>query len=245
MPSKTKKNESTATVSLNGGPEVPLEQAQPLLDEIVTNALAPSAAEALDTVVDTTAKIVEAMIEPHLSEPSKTIPVPPRVLPVRVTAKEKEEAGQKMAQAYDGLQRTLGHKKAAAAQYKLEEERWNGEIAQHVRTITSEFVHRSVEVEKLIDYAGGVSRFYRTDSGEEIEVRKLTQDELQTKLEIEVPPAENSQGETDIPNTPIPISPANPLGAQCPLCGAEDMGKCPCDPEDVNLEIAKRAEVKA
>ncbi len=123
------------------------------------------------------------------AEPLPKTPVT-LTLPCRITPDQKAEAAQKMAQAFCDLQDTQARKKEAASQYKAEEESLNGQINRFSQTIRSEFEHRPVDCERVIDYAQCEARTYRKDTGEIAQIRDLTASEMQTKMELEE--AENS-----------------------------------------------------
>lgn len=144
-------------------------------------------------------------------EPLKRYDAGARTLPVRITPEEKTEACSKMAKAIEDLEDCARRKKEASAQFKSEEESLNAQIRKYLRVYRGEFEQKTVEVDGEKDFAEGVVRFYRRDTGELINIRDMTSNERQTALDLEDGVAETNW------NQALWEFRGHPLFPTCPL----------------------------
>jgi hypothetical protein len=121
------------------------------------------------------------------------------------TEKEQGEIAMIMAEKSQELKRIDQNAKTAAAQFKSEKEGAQGELDGAARRYKDGYEMRDIECEEVTDFEEGVIRYYRTDNGEMAQVRKMTNEERQMRLDeietdkakaaepLELPPREDEE----------------------------------------------------
>lgn len=108
-----------------------------------------------------------------------------RSLPCRLTDEEKLHYGQSAAK----LHNDINEKEMAVLVYALsakgEIEEMESEESRQLRCIATGTEWRDVEVDVIYDYATGYVRYIRTDTGEEVDLRPMTQKEQQRRFDFE------------------------------------------------------------
>ncbi len=99
------------------------------------------------------------------------------------TNEELSDIAATMADKTQELKRIDANAKAAAAQFKSDKESAQNEIDNAARKYRDGYEMRDVECEETVDFEEGVARYYRTDNGELAQVRKLTNEERQMRLD--------------------------------------------------------------
>lgn len=122
-----------------------------------------------------------------------------RELPVPLTDEELKERGQELAEKMREVDQAEQAKKDAAAHHKQIVERLTAEASDMARVIRAGKVERSVKCYTEHDLEKEVARVVRCDTGEVVETRTLSRDELndlrQGKLFKEPAPAAEGEGE--------------------------------------------------
>jgi hypothetical protein len=95
---------------------------------------------------------------------------------------ELREKGQSLARAEQEREKNEADKKAAVDAFKSVD----SELARTIKDLTTQInnkaEHRYVEVEERLDYERNLMEIYRKDTGEKINQRALTAEELQQKF---------------------------------------------------------------
>lgn len=101
--------------------------------------------------------------------------------------KENSELAMVMAEKNQELRQIDQKAKTAAAQFKSEKERAQGELDSSASKYKDGYEMRDIECEEIPDFENGVIRFWRTDNGELAQEKRMTNEERQMRLdEIEV-----------------------------------------------------------
>jgi hypothetical protein len=99
------------------------------------------------------------------------------------TDAEMAEIASTMADKTQELKRIDANAKAAAAQFKSDKESAQNEIDNAARKYRDGYEMRDVECEETVDFEAGVVRYWRCDNGEQAQVRQLTNEERQMRLD--------------------------------------------------------------
>lgn len=108
-----------------------------------------------------------------------------QLLPVKLTETEIKERGRKLAHLYEEIEIAEIGKAAAARASKDRIETLQAEAGAIARVIRSGQEDREVQVQEEKDYSEGVCRMKRLDTGEVVETRAMTPQELQRPLPID------------------------------------------------------------
>ena len=101
-----------------------------------------------------------------------------------LTEAERSEATKELSRAIDAKDRADQEKAAVAADMKSRIERAIADIGRWNRTVRDGYEMRNVDCQVVYDFTEGVVRTVRTDSGEELESRKMRQEERQRQADI-------------------------------------------------------------
>lgn len=99
------------------------------------------------------------------------------------TDAEMGELAATMADKTQELKRIDANAKAAAAQFKSDKESAQNEIDNAARKYRDGYEMRDVECEETVDFESGVVRYWRCDTGDLAQERKLTNEERQMRLD--------------------------------------------------------------
>ncbi len=105
-----------------------------------------------------------------------------RLLQVPLTQEEQLAAGKKLAEAVRTLTNVQAQAKSAASQFKAKIDEQQAKINGLQCLISDGYELRTVPCLNVMDYTDVVVRVTRTDTGEVIEERKLTEDERQSTM---------------------------------------------------------------
>lgn len=109
------------------------------------------------------------------------------------SAEERTDIAGLLAAKTQTLDRVRDDKKAAAAQFKSQEDQIQAEINDAAKKYSNGFDMRDIECEVVMDYENGIVRYYRTDNGLMAQERKMTNGERQQRLdEVDVDPVEEA-----------------------------------------------------
>lgn len=102
-----------------------------------------------------------------------------RTLPVELEPEERAARGVILAQKYQKLAELERKKKHFAAAYKAEREDLEAEVAELSRAVSTGYEDRAVPCRETIDRFSRVARIRRVDTGEMIDTRPLSRDEIE------------------------------------------------------------------
>lgn len=105
-----------------------------------------------------------------------------RVLPVKLSDKEIQAAGEKLAELELDLQRAKEEAAGIAAQFRERKKALAENIAKTSRVVDEGQEDRPIVCEMVPDYRRNVMEVVRTDTDEVVEDRALTVDERQMEL---------------------------------------------------------------
>lgn len=105
-----------------------------------------------------------------------------RTLPCHITVSEKLRFADQMARASKLKTEIEEEAKGVAADYKARAKAKENEMGRIGEIISTGIEHRTVEVQVTKNYTTGTVHFIRTDTNEEIDVRKMSQAEAQMEL---------------------------------------------------------------
>ena len=129
-----------------------------------------------------------------------------RELKYYFTEEERAELGERVARLVEERENLDAEKKLAAKKYGQEIAEIDGEIGSVARLIRKKYEIRSVECDVINDYKAKTVVVMRIDTGEPVESRPMTPDELQGRLfdgpgqDVEQFPDGGFVVKTDIPN---------------------------------------------
>lgn len=99
------------------------------------------------------------------------------------TEKEHSELAMVMAEKSQELKQIDQKAKTAAAQFKSEKEQAQGELDSSASKYKDGYEMRDIECEEVPDFEEGVIRLFRTDNGELAQVKKMSNEERQMRLD--------------------------------------------------------------
>jgi len=107
-------------------------------------------------------------------------------LQCKLTEDELAQAAQDLARLIDDQKAVDDEFDTIKSQFKAKLQKIDGDIGFKARLVRDKREIRSVDVEKTLDYTDCTIQVIRLDTGATIEVRKMTGDEKQLKLPLEV-----------------------------------------------------------
>lgn len=120
-----------------------------------------------------------------------------RLLQVPLTQDEQLAAGKKLAEAVRTLVNVQAQAKSAASQFKAKIDEQQAKINGLQCLISDGYELRNVACTNIMDYTDVVVRVTRTDTGEIVEERKLTEDERQSTLPFDGEDSTDAEPATD------------------------------------------------
>jgi hypothetical protein len=119
-----------------------------------------------------------------MGEKTKTVKVV-KTLRYTFTQAERQEFGDSMAQAVAGIEREQDQLKQVKKDFESRIADHEGNMKRCAERLRSGYEFRPVECEKVLDFKLGNAIITRTDTGEIVEERPLTDDERQDSLSFE------------------------------------------------------------
>lgn len=116
-------------------------------------------------------------------------------LPVELTDAEMLEAGKRMSKALDDLEAVKAKKREAVSGFNAEIKGFEGTVHTLNEVLKSGAEEREVEVREEPDYAAGMVRVIRVDTGVQVTMRSIDPDERQVKLGLVPPTVEDKARE--------------------------------------------------
>jgi len=117
-----------------------------------------------------------------MKEPQETIT---RDFPVELTQAEVMEAARALARIGTSLSELEAEKKTAMSRFKFSKSELETQRSELSKKVETGKELREVDCYWSFDYSHQCKRLFRNDTGDEVEVRSLTADELQMELEVE------------------------------------------------------------
>jgi hypothetical protein len=108
-----------------------------------------------------------------------------RSLRCLLTQEELLAAGEKLAELLDNLRRAESERESVSKQYKAREAELAAQIESQQLLVRNKSGYRMVDCVNVLDYTDAKCLVTRTDTGEIIVDRKLTEDEKQSTLEFD------------------------------------------------------------
>lgn len=105
-----------------------------------------------------------------------------RELPVQLTEMELRDIGRTTALQVGNLATVQAEKKSSASHFKAQEEEINNDIGRLAAMTRNGYEIREVECEVSMDYGDREVTVTRTDTGEVVQRRQMTREEVQTHL---------------------------------------------------------------
>jgi hypothetical protein len=105
-------------------------------------------------------------------------------LACKLTQEELLDRGQQLARVNSEIDQHETHSKQVKDDLKATESRLDAERAKWAGVVRARAEYRPVEVDMIADFKEGVVREIRTDTGEEVRARALTDAERQGKLKL-------------------------------------------------------------
>ena len=109
----------------------------------------------------------------------RTLATSIRNLPCKLTDEEVQAKGEELAKAFKEIEAEEEHQKSVRASMKAKLDSMNLAASTLSTQITERLECREVEVEFVLDDESQLVKTVRIDTGEVIDVRQATQDELQ------------------------------------------------------------------
>lgn len=105
-----------------------------------------------------------------------------RVLPVQLTAEERDDRGRELSQAWDDYEVIEDEKKAATAELTKKLKQKRADISKYARILKVGVEPRVVLCRWVEDFSHNVKRLVRQDNGNVVEERALESDERQLAI---------------------------------------------------------------
>lgn len=105
-----------------------------------------------------------------------------KLLPVELSEQEIREAASKMADAVISLRETEKAKKASNADFKDTMDFDRGVMTENAELVEKGSRFEEIDCEQIFDFEAKTSTIRRMDTKEDVEVRDMTEDELQMEF---------------------------------------------------------------
>lgn len=147
------------------------------------------------------------------------------------------EVGKKQASLLECHRKLRSHEQHEAnvkAQLKRDRTAIESEMGAVVGVLESGYEMRDTVVEKIADYEAGLVRHIRVDTGDEVDVERMSEAQKQTELDLR----EKRDAEASRPTNPDDVAPdGDPWGA--PSDGRPPVADLPHDPDVIDAEFVE------
>jgi hypothetical protein len=109
----------------------------------------------------------------------RTLSTSKRNLPCKLTDTEVQTKGTELAKAFKEIEAEEEHQKSVRSDMKAKLDGMNLSASNLSTQITERIEYRDVDVDFVLDETEQVVKTVRSDTGETVDVRQATQDELQ------------------------------------------------------------------
>lgn len=103
-------------------------------------------------------------------------------LPVNLTTEEIDQFGRENARQVEALMNAEEAKKAAMKEHKEIVEGFKCRVRHLTGCVNSGIEWREIPIYETMDRRSGMVRVYRTDTGDQIDTRKMSDDEKQMRF---------------------------------------------------------------
>lgn len=147
------------------------------------------------------------------------------------------EVGKKQASLLECHRKLRSHEQHEAnvkAQLKRDRTAIESEMGAVVGVLESGYEMRDTAVEKIADYEAGLVRHIRVDTGDEVDVERMSEAQKQTELDLR----EKRDAEASRPTNPDDVAAdSDPWGA--PSDGRPPVAELPHDPDVIDAEFVE------
>jgi hypothetical protein len=144
------------------------------------------------------------------------------------------EVGKKQAALLECHRKLRSHEQHEAnvkAQLKRDRTAIESEMGAVVGVLESGYEMRDTAVEKIADYDAALVRHIRVDTGEEVDVERMSEAQKQTELDLR----ERAAADAARPTNPDEVSDVDPWGA--PSDGRAPIAELPHDPNVIDADF--------